>query len=110
MNSEQPFPPDSGYQVVYTVRPPVRGTAITGFVLAIVAFVLLLIPVVPGIGALLGLPSVILGHVALRQFSHDLRPRSGKELAIASLPIGYLAILLTGWAYYTAWAMGVPFN
>ena len=90
MSYEPVLPPDRGYQAVYAVRPPFLGTAVTGFVLAIIGFVLSL---VPWVGLLLALAGVILGHVSLYRLARNPRPHSGKGLAIASLPIGYLAII-----------------
>lgn len=69
--------------------PSQNGLAITSMILAICG---LFLTVACGVGALLGIPAVILGHISRRQIREAGGSQTGDGLALTGLILGYLAI------------------
>jgi hypothetical protein len=78
---------------------PKQGLAVTSLVLGILSLVTL--PVV--LGAVLGPPAVITGHLARRRVRRAPEQYAGKRLAMAGLILGYLSVALVA-----AVAISVP--
>ncbi len=75
----------------YYVTPvaPTSGLAIASMVCGIVGYLTCYF------AALLAIPAVICGHLALSQMRSSPVPMAGKGMAIAGLVLGYVAIALT---------------
>jgi hypothetical protein len=72
--------------VVSMITPVTNGSAITSLILGIFGLVTCLI--------FLGIPAVILGHIALNQIKKSRVPMSGRGMAVTGLICGYLACLI----------------
>jgi hypothetical protein len=73
----------------YYGSAPTCGLAIASMVCGIVGFMLCYFC------ALLGIPAVICGHMALKQMNESPVPMSGRGMALTGLILGYLWIGLT---------------
>lgn len=73
----------------YYAPPPTSGLAIASMVCGLVGFMLCYFC------ALLGIPAVICGHMALKQMNEAPLPMSGRGMALTGLILGYLWIGLT---------------
>lgn len=79
------------YPVVYAARPPYRMKAVGSFVFGIIGF--LLLPAF-GLGFLFGIFAVAEGHSAMKEFSRDIMPRSGRALAFTGILLGWISIAI----------------
>jgi hypothetical protein len=87
-----PYAPPAGYPGhpgYYPVAPPTSGLAIASMVCGIIAVVSCYA------GALLGIPAVICGHMAMSVIRNAPFMMGGRGMAIAGLVLGYLGILFT---------------
>ncbi|HEY8961436.1 MAG TPA: GYF domain-containing protein [Luteolibacter sp.] len=73
----------------YYASPPTSGLAIASMVCGLVGFLLCYFC------ALLGIPAVICGHMALKQMNESSLPMSGRGMALTGLILGYLWIGLS---------------
>jgi hypothetical protein len=84
----------------YYHSAPTSGLAIASMVCGLVGFMLCYFC------ALLGIPAVICGHMALKQMNESPLPMTGRGMAITGLILGYLWIALTLLAIFAV-AFGV---
>lgn len=63
--------------------------------MALTSMILALVSVVACMGPLTGIPAIICGHIARRQFRESPVPQSGEGMATAGLIIGYLVSILS---------------
>ncbi|CAN5145821.1 hypothetical protein BH23VER1_BH23VER1_32970 [soil metagenome] len=73
--------------------PPPPGRTTPG--LTVASFVCGLVSIVLGLGALTGIPAVILGHMAMKLYRTEPEIHEGRGLAVAGLVLGYISIALT---------------
>jgi hypothetical protein len=88
------------YAPPYYHAAPTSGLAIASMVCGLVGFMLCYFC------AILGIPAVICGHMALKQMNEAPLPMSGRGMAITGLILGYLWIALTVFAIFAV-AIGV---
>jgi len=92
MPSSPYAPPGStaaGYPGYYPPLGPANGLAIASMVCGIVCILICYF------AAILGIPAVICGHMALSQIRNAGIPVAGRGMAIAGLILGYLGILFS---------------
>ncbi len=77
----QPVP-----QMIGMMNPTTSGLAIASLVFGICGLVSCMV--------FLGIPAVVLGHMALNQITHSPVPMVGRGMALAGLICGYLASLM----------------
>jgi hypothetical protein len=84
-----------------SVPKPKQGLAITSMVLGILSLVCLSV----GVGAVLGPPAVITGHLARRRMKRSPDQYGGRKLALAGLITGYLstALVATALSFIAYW-------
>jgi len=92
-----PSPGLGGYTMGY--QPPTCGLAIASMVCGISAVVMLMCY---GLGALVGIPAVICGHMAMRKIREAPYAMAGRGMAIAGLITGYsaMALMLVGVIFF----------
>ena len=73
------------------MMPTQNGLALTSMILAILSVVLTL---GCGIGAILAIPAVILGHIGRKQIREGDNMQTGEGMALSGLIIGYIVIAL----------------
>ena len=86
-----PYPHHEAPAPVYNGGPeaPSSGLAIASMVCGIVGYLTCYFV------AILGIPAVICGHMALSQIKNSPVPMGGRGMAIAGLVLGYLGIAIT---------------
>ena len=73
------------------VMPSQNGLALTSMILAICGVVLTMLC---GIGFILAIPAVILGHISRKQIRESAGLQSGEGMALTGLIIGYITLAL----------------
>lgn len=73
----------------YSAAPPASGMAIASFVLGLIGLLFIWLY---GLGVLLTIPGVILGHVAQNQIHNSRGAIGGGGFAVAGLVLGYITI------------------
>ena len=63
--------------------------------MALVSMILGIVSIVMCMGALTGIPAIICGHIARKQFRESPTPQTGEGMATAGLLMGYILTILT---------------
>ncbi len=73
-------------------RESVEGFGLTGFIISVPSFVLLGLSM--GVSGLFGLVAIVFGYISISKLKKSAQEHKGKGFAIASIIIGFIALIL----------------